>query len=260
MDNVYLLIIILLLVAGINVLITLLIKKHPEKISGFKLGNTPEERKNGCIWIGLLSKVLHVANIVTIIGAVISIVLDNLWAYALSLSLPVIVAVIYAYTKLKDTNRTDTENSNRKNITLACIICFCLTCGCIAIAYPCNSDLNLTFDKTGINIEGMYGETIPYKEIKTASIVYELPPLKYRSNGFSAGETKLGNFITKADEHIMLFTHSKGLYIRLTTTSGKSFYMNNKQAEQTTKNYEAIKHKLKKQGNVEKQGSVEKTR
>ena len=71
-----------------------------------------------------------------------------------------------------------------------------------------------------------------------------MPDIKSRSNGFAAGYTRLGNFITQDDSHIMLFTHSKSCFIRIVTKTDEIYYLSCQESDETVKIFNEIKKHL----------------
>ena len=90
----------------------------------------------------------------------------------------------------------------------------------------------------------LYGTNISYRNIKEIELKSNLPDIKSRSNGFAAGYTRLGNFITQDDSHIMLFTHSDSCFIRIVTKTDEIYYLSCQESDETVKIFKEIKRHL----------------
>ncbi len=109
------------------------------------------------------------------------------------------------------------------------------------LVYTSSSDLKLTFGSDGLHVSGMYSTTIPYDDIGQLTVEQQLPRLKLRTNGFSLGATKIGHFLTKDNQKVMLFAHSYGCCIKIVCQNGKTYYLNYKQTADTMKAFESLK-------------------
>lgn len=95
------------------------------------------------------------------------------------------------------------------------------------------TNLDLSFGQNYLEIKGIYGDQIPYDSIQSVSRIDYLPLIKGKSNGFAAGKTKIGAFVTSEGKYIMLFVHSDDLFIHIVTHSGSEFYLATKDSQQT---------------------------
>ncbi len=109
------------------------------------------------------------------------------------------------------------------------------------LVYTNVSDLKLTFGSDALHVSGMYSTTIPYGNIGQLTVEQQLPRLKLRTNGFSLGATKIGHFLTKDNQKVMLFAHSYGCCIKIVCRNDKTYYFNYKQTADTMKAFESLK-------------------
>jgi len=77
MENNIVQILILFVIVGINYGCQKLTRSNPEMISGFHWGKTDEEKENDRVWLILLSRCMRIANLITMIGGIISIIFRN---------------------------------------------------------------------------------------------------------------------------------------------------------------------------------------
>lgn len=234
----------LLLVFVINIAIVFFIRKHPEKISGFKLESSEDDIARRLKWIDLLCRMIVVGNCLTMIGGMIAVYLENVLMFLLLISFPVPVGILYAYSKKNKRNYTSGSNNNS---LIVAIISFCLILefvGLLAVSCHATSNLDVVMKKDELVIKGLYGTNISYRDIEEIGLKRNLPNIKFRSNGFAVGYTRLGNFITLNDTHVKLFTHSESYFIHIVTKEGKIYYLSCQELDETTKIFNEIKKRL----------------
>lgn len=98
-----------------------------------------------------------------------------------------------------------------------------LLIGTIFISGIAEGRIEISGDK--LEIGGMYGESIGLKEIKTFTLIDELPGIRMRKNGFALGDTRKGYFKTDDGETVKLLLNSsiKPL-IMIVKTNGEKIY------------------------------------
>ena len=116
--------------------------------------------------------------------------------------------------------------------------------GLLAVTCHASGNLEVVTNKDELVIKGLYGTNISYRNIKEIELKSNLPDIKSRSNGFAAGYTRLGNFITQDDSHIMLFTHSDSCFIRIVTKTDEIYYLSCQESDETVKIFKEIKKHL----------------
>ena len=231
----------LLLVVATGFIVVFFIRKHPEKISGFKLEGSENDIIQKTKWVNLLCRMIVTGNSLTLIGGIVAVYLENVLIFSLLVSLPVPIGIVYAYSK-KD-RRNYTRESNNNSLIIA-IISFCIILelvGLLAVSCHATSNLDVVTNKDELVIKGLYGTNISYRDIKEIGLKSNLPDIKFRSNGFAVGNTRLGNFITLNDSHIMLFTHSDSCFIRIVTKKDEIYYLSCQESDETIKIFNEIK-------------------
>ncbi|MFY0601414.1 MAG: DUF3784 domain-containing protein [Cyclobacteriaceae bacterium] len=102
----------------------------------------------------------------------------------------------------------------------------------------------LIINEQGVQLEGIYGETLKPQQIKTIKLTSQLPKIKYKSNGFALGEIKKGYFITSEKTRVKFLLNSLNQpYIQLTRTDGKEIYFSAKN-ESNKKIYNDLRQAL----------------
>ncbi|MCF2446046.1 DUF3784 domain-containing protein [Dyadobacter sp. CY345] len=86
-----------------------------------------------------------------------------------------------------------------------------------------NSEIQLNADN--LEITGMYGEKIDRDKILGTKLVSELPEIKIRSNGFSAGDFRKGDFRTKDGKTVKLIVNNtEKPFLMLNTGEGEIYF------------------------------------
>ena len=237
--------IILFTIVGINYAGMKLAVKNPDIISGFKMSEDPEQRKQDIIWLNTLDNYMNRANIITLIGGIAGIGFRLSLLYYLSLFLPIGIAALLAYVRRRKT----TTQRGKMPITITTVIVV-IFLSCLPVFYSYCSNLTVSFVGDNIEISGLYGRNIPIYDINEAVSCQSLPSIGIRTNGFSLGNTCLGHFRTTAGKDIILFTHSKKDFIRITLTDGTTYYLSSKDREETDLLFLQIQDKLMKQPSV----------
>lgn len=84
---------------------------------------------------------------------------------------------------------------------------------------------HLDVGSEGIELDGGYGETIARAEIKSVTLVNQLPQINFKSDGFAVGGVRKGYFVTKQGEKVKLILNSSSMpCILITKTDGGKIY------------------------------------
>ncbi|MDY4852185.1 MAG: PH domain-containing protein [Prevotella sp.] len=244
MSNNIIFLVFLFLVVATNFVIVFFIRKHPEKISGFKLEGSENEIVEKLNWVNLLCRMIVIGNILTLIGGIVAVCFENILIFSLLVSLPVPLGIVYAYSKKNRSNYTGSSNKNGLIVTIVSICVLFELFGLLAVSYHGNGNLDIVTNQDELVINGLYGTNISYRDIKEIGLKSNLPEIKFRSNGFAVGYTRLGNFITQDDSHIMLFTHSDSCFIRIVTKKDEVYYLSCQESDETVKVFKEIKKHL----------------
>lgn len=239
MNNQIIVVIILIIIAIINCFVIIFIKNHPENISGFKWRETAEDKYEDRKWVNLLVKSISYANIVTFLGGLFSIFLNNNILFYIFVSFPIPFAICYVYCKRK----VDVSLFYPKKMTLI-VGTITLLLLSFPLLYSYYSDAEVTVGEEYMEIKGVYGEKIKYSDIKSISFARQVPNMKMRINGFALGDTRLGYFLSENNKQVTLFTHSDSCCIKIEYNNNKIIYLNYKTANKTWTTYECIMKKI----------------
>lgn len=111
---------------------------------------------------------------------------------------------------------------HRKIIIYAFVGVLLFTVGSVGIGYTENE---LIWDNGNLKISGLYGEEIPFSDIKSIELTDKRPSLRGRINGFSTGNRKKGYCRTSGGEKIKAIINSNiRPWILITKESGDKIY------------------------------------
>lgn len=232
---------ILLFVVAMNYISVKLAKSNPDIISGFKMSDEPEQRTLDEAWLNKMFRYLTIANILTITGGVIGIILDLQILYFVSLTMPLFLALLLGYMQ-----RKGGKGEKKKKTAIITILTALILLICLPVFYTVQNDLDVTISDDKISISGLYGQDIPLQEIKETKLCTSLPDISIKKNGFDLAKTRLGHFRTTAGEDIMLFTHSDSCYMRIVKTNGTTYYLSSKDSKETVQIFTDLQEKQNK--------------
>ncbi|MCM4150401.1 DUF3784 domain-containing protein [Arenibacter sp. N53] len=102
-----------------------------------------------------------------------------------------------------------------------------LVVGLFAMGFKEN---HIIISSNSIQFQGSYGESLGPSEIKSVSLVNELPKITSKSNGFAIGNIRKGYFNTSAGEKVKLILNSDSkAYLLITKATGDKIYFSAKE-------------------------------
>jgi len=228
-------------IAIIGIFIVLLgriILKYPKLLSGFNtFGKEKLESQEVKKAIRLISLLLSLGGVIITTSAILSLFCDcisSIISYIIifAVVIPSCVSVFYLF-KFTDENKRD-----RLNVIAA------LSVTIIAIAFVIVSALvesKVKAEGQQIRISGVYGESIKYDDIEKIDLINALPKTRWRSNGYSLGNTRIGYFKNENNETVKFFIHSsRPPYLLISKKSGQKIYINFKDSGKTSILYEEV--------------------
>jgi hypothetical protein len=139
----------------------------------------------------------------------------------------------YIYFAIKSKNIF--SGLNNKSTKVGIIVLIITLIGVSLLFINGIKDNKLRLNKQEIIIDGNYGETIKFSEIKNIELVDTLPKISFKSNGFALEIIKKGYFRTKSGETIKLLINSKKRpFILITKTDDKKIYYVSKSEDNKT--------------------------
>ena len=210
------------------ILIGLLAKKYPAIIAGY--GHLDEYQKK--IFPIFLFKTLVTTGIITVAGCIVPALLNWHTGVAIFLILPSLIMLVYILLKEK-----------RKKLKMPLIIFFVLLMIGIPLFIIISSrEHSIFFEDDNIKITGLYGETIPVKDIKNVELIKDIPAIQLRTNGLALGAVRKGYFSMKDLGTVKLFLSSSSQpYVKFQTVSNQYIIFNFENADKTIDVYNEIK-------------------
>jgi hypothetical protein len=137
------------------------------------------------------------------------------------------------------TNEEIKQRSFRRPLFWGIIIVVILSIG--LIFYYGMKEPKVIISADGVQIKGMYGLSINWKEINELDTVAQLPKITLRTNGFAFGKTLTGHFKLEGGSKVLLFVKCNNHpYIRVTYNQEKTLYLNLSDPLATRKLYQKL--------------------
>lgn len=215
-----------------------IIPKYPQLLSGYsRLNKDDRLSENGQKAIRAIGKSLIAGGFIIVVSNIVYYIMQ--WSTGLDMIiigtiLLIVISYIYQVNKL-----TSNKKTNRIINSIFIILALIISAGFFYSSGEAN--VSVSTEHQTVNISGLYHQSIPLNDIAKVELTGNLPPLKYRSNGFSFANTKKGYFKTNAGETILLFLTTKtGPYLCITKKTGTRIFINYKDFEKTINIYNQL--------------------
>lgn len=158
--------------------------------------------------------------------------------------LPLSIYVIIKTQQYDHNSRNADGTMERKSLlkvglTIAFMVIVAIGVG--VLLYFSYQPTELLITEEYVQIKGMYGEKIPYTEIKEVNLIQEIPDITARTNGSSIGERRKGHFRLKDLGAAKLFLVTDDPpYIYLDRGDKKPIIINFADKEETEKVYDDL--------------------
>ena len=215
------------------ILIGFFAKKYPSTISGYNKLDEYQKQVHPTI----VFKTLVIVGIITITGSSIAALFSSDIGILVSIFLPVLIMPIYFAWKTKQTAKVPKKSDNRF-LAFSILFAICVPIGLILSA----QEPSIIVQNEGVKITGLYGETIPIKEIASIEMTKTIPSVELRTNGLGLGNVLKGYFLMERIGTAKLFLSSlSGPYIKIQTVSKRYIYISFKDESKTIDAYNQIK-------------------
>jgi hypothetical protein len=142
-----------------------------------------------------------------------------------------IVAYIWFLFRTRGFNERFTS---RRMFTVVLVIMLAVLTGVILMMWSGFKSDQLTADKSGIHIAGIYSESVSRSNIKRVALVDNLPKIKYRVDGFALGDISKGYFRTMEGEEVKLVLNRPAPpYLLIERTDGLKIFYSDKSRDNT---------------------------
>ena len=123
-------------------------------------------------------------------------------------------------------------SSQKKTLNIAFGMLLVALLGVSALLFTGQKSSEIIISDSGINITGMYGEEISYSQISSIQLVYHLPEIKYKTNGYATENVKKGYFKTVQGKKIkLLLNNLESPYILFKLIDDKEIYFSKNKNE-----------------------------
>lgn len=109
---------------------------------------------------------------------------------------------------------------------------------------PTYLETKIQFDNDTFKIKGVYGVTIPLKDIEFVDTVSAIPKISLRTNGYALGKTLIGNFrLTDARDVKLFVKQGFAPYVKIQSIESIPVYINFENKQKTIDLYNRLKIK-----------------
>lgn len=216
--------------------VSLIAKKHPGIIAGFRWSDTPEGIERDKRWLQLFHRNMNLSAAITLAGGILSVLAGSDVLFMAFMMLPVSIASVHAAVNSPSKKKTAPCHKRMKTVVAISAVLLMM----VPFAYFYVKDLEVAFEVDCLKIAGIYGTTIKYGDILQVEERRALPALSHRSNGLGLGKVRIGYFVAEDGSTIRLFVHSDSCFVFIKDKTGQAFYLSKKEKEATSRIYEAI--------------------
>lgn len=223
-------IIILSIVSLVFILIGIAISKYKcyWLISGY---NTASKVEKENIEVEKLAK--HMARMCYIISIILFLggIITGYFNFSIMPLTLILIIVIFAYVFYLQ--KFDHNKKSKAELVVLAVVTF-ITFAVIIITFSLGSEPNeISITNSSIIIDGSYGTSIKKIDITEIESIEKLPEVSSRTNGYSDGINKKGDFKLKNGEKVKLYIQSKeGPFIKI-TSKNKVIFINYKDKDKT---------------------------
>lgn len=128
----------------------------------------------------------------------------------------------YIYFAVRSTKYTKGLKNNNGKVAIVVLVFVSIIIG-VLIPYG-YSENKLIMHSDTIEINGVYGEKIKFKDVESVVLLQDLPKIRYKSNGYALGSVSKGWFKTDNEKVKLILNTNTGPYILITKTDGQKVY------------------------------------
>lgn len=159
----------------------------------------------------------------------------------------VIIYTIAAAQKYDGNTRTNEGKMKRgsKVTVIIVILAFLLVPGFVGVLlYQGMQPVTATFDKDSLTIDGSYGQTVLFTDMKAIQLIETMPEIQLRTNGASIGNICRGHFrLAEVGTAMLYLDTSQALFIYIETSQQK-IYLNLATIEETRQLYNELETQI----------------
>lgn len=217
------------IICVIFILLGYLSEKYPRIISGYEKLNTEFKKTVP----NFVKKVSMITGLIIVLGCALSLLLNDTILYTFFLILPIFAMPLAIILKIYN-------GSNRVGRSILVVYILALAV-IIGFTIYSTSSTQVNISNKELSISGLYGETISKSNVKNVEWMDGTPSLGLRTNGFSLGYVKKGNFrYNGTSAKVFIETENKPSVI-LHLTNNKLIILSLKDQEEMSKIYNSLK-------------------
>lgn len=173
---------------------------------GYFLGKENSTFYNGILSgigkIKIVKRFFDICGILTLIGGIISSIINSLFLFYVFMTIPLSIACLYTIYQY-------CKSYKHLGLYITIIIIWLVLLMPIILYMPQVSGDNRIFIKSDtLFINGPYSRVIPKSEIASLQKVSSIPNIKLRTNGIAWGNIRIGHFRTENNKDISLYLNS----------------------------------------------------
>ncbi|KZE37004.1 hypothetical protein AV656_10490 [Bhargavaea cecembensis] len=130
-------------------------------------------------------------------------------------------------------SRREVPHKRKRALLTSVILTAVVIGGTSALLFTGARQPDVTFGESAMEISGMYGEKIRYRDIRSAELLDTMPTVRYKENGFGFADFSKGHFSVEGHGSSLLFVDSKQTPILLIETSGRPVFLTGSEPEET---------------------------
>ncbi len=229
------------IIGGSLIVLGLLVGRFPMLLSGYNtMQKEDRERIKATGFIRIVQYIFIWMGILIVLGTFVMKRLGLVSEIGILIFIVIIGGVIIlSFMQYKYTKDLKLFNKGKSTSLFVIIFIIAIIAFIIYIAMPAK----ISADNESIKIEGVYGLTIPVKEITKAELLDELPDILFRNNGVSIRNLHKGYFKLKDIGNATLFIHADHKpFLIIYSQKSNPVILNRDTPEETLALYERLQY------------------
>jgi hypothetical protein len=142
-------------------------------------------------------------------------------------------------------SRREVPHKRKRALLISVIMTIVVIGGTAALLFTGAKQPDVTFSGSAVEISGMYGEEIPYSDIRSAKLLETMPKIRYKENGFGFADYAKGHFSVEGHGSSLLFVDSKQTPILLIQTTDRPIFITGVNPEETESWYTELDQRIR---------------
>lgn len=142
-------------------------------------------------------------------------------------------------------SRREVPHKRKRALRTSVIMAAVVIGGISALLFTGARQPDVTFGDSAMEISGMYGETIPYSDIRSMKLLDDLPEVRYKENGFGFADYAKGRFSVEGHGSSLLFVDTKQSPVLLIETAGRPVFITGDRPGETKSWHRKLEQKVR---------------